>query len=204
MVIGAVDGRPARYHRCMHDGGADESMLARRLNAYAASGNDAGDVDRVRQVVLDGSPWERTTPLHVTASALVVQPASGRVLLRWHDRQRAWLQIGGHGDPGEDDPLVVALREGREETGLRDLRAWPDETLRHVVVVPVPANEHEAAHEHADLRFFLSTEHPDEIRPERPAASLRWLDITDALEQTTEENVRETIRRAADLMAKLA
>ena len=51
-------------------------------------------------------------------------------------------------------------REGREETGLADLRAWPDESLRHVAVVPVPGNEREPAHEHADLRFFLATDQP--------------------------------------------
>ncbi len=193
-------GDGSANHRWVQSGGIDESALASRLSRYAASGDDAADVDRVRQAVLDGSPWDRTTPLHVTASALVVHPASGRVLLRWHARQQAWLQIGGHADAGEDDPLAVALREGREETGLRDLRPWPDDKLRHVVVVPVPANEREPAHEHADLRFFLSTEHPDAIRPERPTASLRWLDLADALELATEENVRETIRRAANIL----
>jgi 8-oxo-dGTP pyrophosphatase MutT (NUDIX family) len=145
------------------------------------------------------SPWDRTTPLHVTSSALVVHPASGRVLLRWHERQQAWLQIGGHGDPGEDDPLEVALREGREETGLTDLQPWPDDALRHVVVVPVPATERDRAHEHADLRFFLSTGQPDAARPERPGADLRWLSVPAALELAAEANVRETIRRAAGL-----
>lgn len=185
----------------MEDREVDDNGLAGRLRRYAEAGIDAVDVDRVRQIVRDGSPWDRTTPLHVTASALVVHPASGRVLLRWHERQEAWLQIGGHGDPGEDDPLRVALREGREETGLGDLRAWPDEAVRHVVVVPVPANDREAAHEHADVRFFLSTEHPDDIRPERPTAILRWLQVDEAMKLTKEENVRDTIRRAADMMA---
>ena len=77
--------------------------------------------------LLGGSPWDRSTPLHVTGSALIVHPASGRVLLRWHARQHVWLQVGGHGDPGEDDPFAVALREAGEETGLSDLVAWPDE-----------------------------------------------------------------------------
>ena len=49
-------------------------------------------------------PWARDTPRHVTCSALVLHPPSGRVLLRWHRRQQAWLQVGGHADPGETDP----------------------------------------------------------------------------------------------------
>jgi 8-oxo-dGTP pyrophosphatase MutT (NUDIX family) len=119
------------------------------------------------------------------------------VLLRWHQRQQAWLQIGGHGDPGENDPVAVALREGNEETGLPDLTPWPDRSLRHVAVVPVPAKGTDPAHEHADLRFFLATAEPDAARPEHPGAELRWLAIDDALALTSEENVRETIRRAA-------
>ena len=45
-----------------------------------------------------------------------------RLLLRWHERFNRYQQVGGHGDAGEDDPLGVALREAREETGLTDLR----------------------------------------------------------------------------------
>ena len=50
--------------------------------------------------------------MHVTGSALIVAPASGRVLLRWHPRQQAWLQVGGHGDPGELDPLGIGGARG--------------------------------------------------------------------------------------------
>ncbi|MFF7649002.1 NUDIX domain-containing protein [Streptomyces sp. NPDC007983] len=68
--------------------------------------------------------------LHVTASALVVHPDSGRVLLRWHQRQQSWLLVGGHADPGERDPLVIAVREGQVETRLPDLAPWPDAEVR--------------------------------------------------------------------------
>src|ERR1700742_1197188 len=87
---------------------------------------EAADVTRVRELVeATDDPWTRANPLHITASALIVHPATGRVLLRWHQRQQAWLQVGGHGDPGETDPLSIALREAREESALTDLRPWP-------------------------------------------------------------------------------
>ena len=84
---------------------------------------------------------------------------------------------------------------------MTDLEPWPDAALRHVVVVPVPANAREPAHEHAYLRFVLATQRPDAARPERPTAMLRWLSIDDALHLTSEENVRETVRRAGRLFA---
>ena len=99
------------------------------------------------------------------------------MLLRWHPRQQAWLQVGGHGDPGEQDPLGIARREAAEETGLTDLVPWPDAQLRHVVIVAVPAAGDDPAHEHADVRFFLATRTPDAIVAERPDAPLRWLTL---------------------------
>lgn len=131
-----------------------------------------------------------------------MHPADERVLLRWHRRQRSWLQVGGHGDPGETDPLEVALREGREETGLTDLVPWPGADLVHVVIVPVPALADEPAHEHADLRFVLATAEPDAARPERPDAPLRWLTVAQAGAATAEENVRETLARVEELFRR--
>jgi 8-oxo-dGTP pyrophosphatase MutT (NUDIX family) len=176
------------------------------LDAYQPEGaTEAADVARVRALVrASQDPWRRSIPLHVTASALIVQPASGAILLRWHQRQQAWLQVGGHADPGEHDPLRIALREATEETGLTDLVPWPDAALRHVVIVPVPASGREPAHEHADLRFVFGTGNPDAARAEHPDAQLRWLSPREARQATSEENLRETLRRVERLRAAAA
>ena len=172
------------------------------LDRYQArTASEADDLARVRARVAAGEPWDRSTPLHVTASAIIVHPPSERVLLRWHARQHAWLQVGGHGDPGELDPLLIAIREGHEETGLDDLVGWPDGRIVHVAVVPVPAARHEPAHEHADVRFVLATRQPDRARPENATAALRWLTIPDAKATTDEANVRETLARVEHLFS---
>lgn len=156
---------------------------------------EAADVARIRRLVQTvDDPW-RSMPMHVTASALITHPPTRRVLLRWHQRQQAWLQVGGHGEPGESDPLEIALREGAEETGLTDLTPWPDAGLVHAVIVPVPARGEDPAHDHADLRFVLTTSSPQRARPEAPAAQLRWLTLAEAHAATSEVNLRETLRR---------
>jgi 8-oxo-dGTP pyrophosphatase MutT (NUDIX family) len=163
---------------------------------------ETADVARVRALAETAAdPWLRSIPLHVTASAVIVHPDSGRLLLRWHQRQQAWLQVGGHGDPGESDPLAIALREASEETGLTDLVPWPDGQIRHVVIVSVPASAREPAHEHADVRFVLATRVPEEARPETPDAPLRWLSPGAAHEATAEANLRETLSRVELLLA---
>ncbi|MGI9005977.1 MAG: NUDIX hydrolase [Streptosporangiaceae bacterium] len=162
---------------------------------------ELADVERARSLAGQcDDPWARALPLHLTASALVVHPASGAVLLRWHQRQQAWLQIGGHGDPGEQDALAIALREGAEETGLPDLAPWPDAGLQQVVIVGVPAGKGESAHQHADLRFLLATGNPEAARAEHPGAPLRWLTPQTAAKLTREANLRLLIDRARFLL----
>ena len=176
--------------------------LIELLGSYRPEGEaETADLERIRALARHAEdPWLRSLPLHVTASAMIVHPPSGVVLLRWHRRQQAWLQVGGHGDPGESDALAIALREAREETGLADLVAWPDAQLRHVVVVPVPAAAAEPAHEHADLRFVLATSAPGKARAEAPDAPLRWLTAGEAHEVTSEANLRETLARVRRLL----
>ena len=180
---------------------APDSLLS-LLRQYRPQGEaEAADVERVRALAeAAADPFLRSMSLHVTGSALIVHPASHRVLLRWHQRQQAWLQVGGHGDPGESDPLSIARREAAEETGLTDLVPWPDARLRHLVIVNVPAGKGEPAHEHADLRYFMATEAPEAVRAENEDAPLRWLSLTEAREATSEANLLETMTRMERLL----
>jgi len=180
-------------------------QLTEILNAFEPrSPEEASDVERIRQLASQGDPWPRSLPLHVTGSAVVVHPPTRRVLLRWHQRMQAWLQVGGHGDPGESDPYQVAVREAEEETGLPDLQPWPDPaqpTLVQVAIVPVPASKHEPAHEHADFRYGLATAQPDAATPESPWALLRWLDLDEALATVPEDNLRVCLQRLAEVIS---
>jgi 8-oxo-dGTP pyrophosphatase MutT (NUDIX family) len=161
----------------------------------AGSPEEAADLARMHELAAGADPWTRASGLHFTGSAFVVHPPTRRVLLRWHARQDAWLQVGGHADPGERDPLAVAQREAREETALVDLVLWPDAQLLHAVIASVPAGATEPAHEHADLRYVLATSEPDAARPEQPSGRLRWLSVAAAMDLTTEANVRESLGR---------
>ena len=184
--------------------GTASSPLAALLKEYRPEGEpETADLRRVRALAeAAGDPFQRKLPLHVTASALIVHLPTGRVLLRWHQRQQAWLQVGGHGDPGETEPVAIARREAAEETGLADLVPWPDAQLRHLVIVDVPAGKGEPAHQHADLRYFMATQNPQAARAENEDAPLRWLTLTEAYDATSEVNLRETLARLERLMTQ--
>jgi 8-oxo-dGTP pyrophosphatase MutT (NUDIX family) len=172
------------------------------LTGYQAAGEtETADLDRMLDLAAEANdPWSRSRPLHFTASALVVHPPSRRVLLRWHTKLHRWLQVGGHGDPGETDPLAIALREAREETGLVDLVPWPRADLLHAAVCHVPRSATEPEHEHADLRYVFSTNDPDAIRPETEHSPLRWLTIDQARALTGANNITDALDRLERLL----
>ncbi len=177
-------------------------MLTGLLTDYQAAGEtETADLERMIHLATAApDPWSRLLPMHFTASALVVHPASRRVLLRWHPKLARWLQVGGHGDPGERDPRQIALREAREETGLLDLVPWPDARLLHVAVCHVPTSAKDPAHEHADLRYLFATQDPDAISPENEHAPLRWLGLDEARALVGANNIGDALDRLGYLL----
>ncbi|MGW1782251.1 NUDIX hydrolase [Streptomyces sp. NPDC002143] len=67
---------------------------------------------------------------HLTASALVIDPGQGRVLLTLHKKLRMWLQTGGHCEPTDATLAAAALREGSEESGVPGLTLLPGGPVR--------------------------------------------------------------------------
>jgi 8-oxo-dGTP pyrophosphatase MutT (NUDIX family) len=180
-------------------------VLKGLLSRYRPAGDvETADIARmVRLATAAADPWSRSLPLHFTASAVVVHPASGRVLLRWHRKHGRWLQVGGHADPGESDPLRIALREAREETGLTDLMPWPDDGMLHAAVCHVGATLTEPEHEHADLRYVFATAAPETIAPEDAGSPLRWLTCAQARALAGENNLARTLDRIEPLLARV-
>ncbi|MGW8398904.1 NUDIX hydrolase [Streptomyces lydicus] len=82
------------------------------------------DQDQLRLAYLDhlaahrDGMWKPCKEGHLTASALVIDPAAGRVLLTLHRKLEMWLQMGGHCEPEDASLADAALREAREESGI--------------------------------------------------------------------------------------
>jgi len=146
-----------------------ESYLARHPEEEAR-------VDRVRRFVeTHADCFERTCrDGHVTGSAWILSPDHGHVLLTHHRKLGRWLQPGGHAD-GDPDPLRVALREAREESGLVELTVVSVEPL-DVDVHPIPASGHEPAHLHYDIRYLLVAAPGQELRPSEESTALQWFE----------------------------
>ena len=130
----------------------------------------------------------------VPGGSAIVEDDRGRILLQRRADSGNWSLPGGVMEIGESIGDAV-VREVREETGLDDLVPWPGPQLIHVAVVPVAPAARDPAHEHADLRFLVATGKPDEARPEKPTAPLRWLTFDAAHAELTRPNLREALTR---------
>jgi 8-oxo-dGTP pyrophosphatase MutT (NUDIX family) len=74
--------------------------------------------------------WKSCGDGHITASALVIAPERGQVLLTLHGKLRMWLQMGGHCEPADATLADAALREATEESGIAGLTLLPGGPVR--------------------------------------------------------------------------
>lgn len=170
------------------------------LKTYETGEEDAAQ-EELRQVFLnhlaahpDGM-WKACRAGHITASALVLDPERGRVLLTLHRKLRMWLQMGGHCEPGDPTPAAAALREAAEESGIADLRLLPGGPVmldRHPI--PAPCNWH------LDVQYAaLAAPGAVELISDE-SLDLRWFDYDEAA-SVADASVRRLVDRARAALA---
>ncbi|KAB8171173.1 NUDIX domain-containing protein [Streptomyces sp. 3MP-14] len=128
--------------------------------------------------------WQSCAAGHLTASALVVDAAGGRVLLTLHRKLRRWLQTGGHCEPDDATLAIAALREATEESGIEGLRLLP---------APVRLDRHDTpCAPHLDVQYAALA--PAGATPviSEESVDLRWFDFAEA-EALPDASVRRLV-----------
>ena len=159
------------YVPCDEQEAADREMMLRALDALE-------------------SPLLRDNVFaHFTGSAWIVNPDRTKALMAWHNIYKTWAWTGGHAD-GEADLLSVALREAREETGLRDIRPV-SEGIYSLEVLPVNAHvkrgKFVSAHLHLNVTYLLEADaaQPVRVKPDENSA-VAWLPLQKAADNREE------------------
>ena len=194
-----------RYHL-----GDALSKILRQLDAHQpADAKEARDIELIKRLIAEHPNIisQNCEVGHITASALVVDLSSARVLLHFHKRLRRWLQVGGHADY-ETDFAQVALREAREETGLTDLSFYPptiDPAPIDYDVHTIPQHADMPAHLHLDFRYLLITQNPVALAPAAGESTrFRWLRFEEALALGDEidDSLKRLLRKGQALCRK--
>ena len=190
---------------------ADDDRLASRpgdrarARSQVASAALAPGLEAVRARVLalcdaPADPLDRASlPDHLTASAVVVAPGQGALLLH-HRKLGRWFQPGGHVD-GDGNLLAAACREAAEETLLAGLRPVLPAVDLDVHDVPYPDG---SFHVHHDLRFLLLADPTAEASHNEESTGATWvtsdadLDALDA-----DASTRRLVHRGLVVAAEL-
>ncbi|MEU6060040.1 NUDIX hydrolase [Streptomyces sp. NPDC047097] len=164
----------------------DDATLV--LKAYEGRGEHQS---ALRQAYLDhlaahpDALWKACDSGHLTASALVVDPERGRVLLTLHRKLGRWLQMGGHCEPGDASLAAAALREATEESGVSGLALLPGGPLRldrHTIPAP--------CHWHLDVQYAAIAP-PDAVAAiSDESLDLRWFGYQEVAEVADDSVVR--------------
>jgi len=180
-------------------------QLARYLVRHPEERSEVGRVQRL--VTVHRDCFERSClPGHVTGSNWIVSDDGARCLLTHHRKLGRWLQLGGHAD-GDPDVARVALREAREESGMRDFDpVVPADgcAILDVDVHAIPALGTEPAHEHHDIRFLWRARSGQSLEISEESTDLAWF-TWDALDEIgADDSILRLARKAQRVLASEA
>lgn len=126
---------------------------------------------------------------HFTASNWIVNSKKTKVLMAYHNIYKSWAWTGGHAD-GDKDLLHVALKEAREETGIKNLRVLSNGIygLQILTVEPhIKRGKYVSSHLHLDCCFLLEADENEELRiKEDENSGVKWINIDEAVSLTNE------------------
>ena len=126
---------------------------------------------------------------HMTASAWVVNARFDRVLMAYHNIYDSWSWLGGHAD-GEEDLLAVALKEVREESGVRNVRPASEDIFSLEVLTVdghVKRVQYVSSHLHLNVTYLLEADSEEQVSVKADENSgVAWFTPEEALKKSTE------------------
>ncbi len=143
---------------------------------------------------------------HFTASNWIVNKNKTKVLMIYHNIYKSWDWTGGHAD-GDSNLLNVALKEAKEETGLKDFKVL-DENFLGIQILTVDSHikrkKFIPSHLHLDCCFLLEANENEALKiKEDENSGVEWMDIEKAIEITSEEKMKPIYKKLNEKLLKL-
>ena len=126
---------------------------------------------------------------HFTTSIWTINKARTKTLMAYHNIYDSWAWIGGHAD-GEEDLPSVALRELREETGVRHATLLTPEIFSLEILTVdghVKKGRYVSSHLHLNITYLAQADESEALTVnEAENQAVRWFSFEDALRASKE------------------
>jgi 8-oxo-dGTP pyrophosphatase MutT (NUDIX family) len=148
----------------------------------------------------------KTFPLHITASAFVVDEPFTNTLLVFNRKLNKWLQPGGHLEINET-PLEASQRELAEECGIYDATLVARRFHRPVPLdidihnIPESTSKGEPSHYHCDFRYLYVCKFLKITPVYNDLMQTVWVNIDNDLNSRTENRLRRVASKASLILS---
>ena len=175
------------------------TRLRAQIEAFAPY-NEQEEADR-RQMLADMDCFSdlltrENATAHFTASCWIVNPDRTKVLMAYHNLYQSWAWLGGHAD-GDEDLLAVALKEVREESGIKNVRPASEDIFSLEVLTVdghVKRGKYVSSNLHLNVTYLLIADDTDNltVKPDENSG-VKWFTPEGAVEASSEKWFREHI-----------
>ena len=133
---------------------------------------------------------------HFTSSAFVLNKERTKILMIYHKIYNSWAWTGGHSD-GDSDLLYVAMKEAKEETGIKNVKPI-SEDIYSLELITVNGHEkrgkYVGSHVHLNVTYLLEADENEDIRiKEDENSGVKWFPIDKVLEASSEPWVKDRV-----------
>lgn len=145
--------------------------------------------------------------VHVTSSACTVNEKRDKLLMVHHNIYNAWSWPGGHAD-GEENLLAVAIKELKEETGIRNCRVvLPG--IFSLDILPVLGHckrqQYVSAHLHLSVAYLLEVNETETFCVKQDENSaVKWVDIGAVSKCTPEPHMQKVYAKVVKKIRDLS
>lgn len=143
---------------------------------------------------------------HITSSAIVVNETMTKVLFAYHNIYDSWSWVGGHND-GDSNLLKVAIKETKEETGIKEVKPFSkDIFMLDVIYVEnhIKNEKYVPDHLHLNLTFLLIADENQKlvIKPDENQA-VQWIELDKVFDMISEPRMVPVYKKAFTKLKKL-
>jgi len=130
--------------------------------------------------------------MHITSSAFIVNKNRTKVLMIHHNIYNSWCWTGGHAD-GEENLLLVAINEAKEETGVKNISPVSDDILS-LDILPVfghiKKGKYISSHLHLSVAYLVEADDMEPLifKPDENS-DVKWIPIDKIDEYSNEPHM---------------